>query len=193
MIKKSTLALAAAVAFHSAPGFAAGTSGSGTITFSATVIEGPCSISAADSNMTIDLGQVSQRMLNGPGKFSDSVPVVIHLTGCSFDEDTGTTPNPNGKLSKVAVQFLGTFTNTQLGKISSTGTATAVAVQLLESDGTTPVNLAATPSAANAKQLTGGGNELRYWARMSVVGGPGAVTSSTGSVQANVTYALAYL
>lgn len=192
MIKNTVLAAAIGLLALPAAGIAAGDMGQGTITFSGSVTEAPCSISAGDDKMTVDLGQVSKNMLNAPGKFSDSVPIEIHLAGCEFAPDTGVDANPTGKLSKVGVQFLGAVTNAALGKITNTGTATAVAVQLLNDDNTTPVTLGAAPTAANAVQLRDGSNVLRYFARLSVVGGPGPAASGTGSISASATYSLTY-
>lgn len=192
MIKKTILAAAIGLLALPAVGIAAGDMGQGTITFSGSVTEAPCSISTGDNDMTIDLGQVSKNMLNAPGKFSDSVPIEIHLAGCQFAQDTGANANPAGRLSKVGVQFLGAITNAALGKITNAGTATSVAVQLLDSDNLSPITIGAAPTAANAVQLRDGSNVLRYFARLSVVGGPGPAASGTGSISASATYSLTY-
>ncbi|MGB3820048.1 fimbrial protein [Achromobacter pulmonis] len=191
MIRKTVLATLAGVAITQPMAGSAADFGSGNLTFSATVTEAPCSLSAGDGNMVIDLGQISQRDLNGQDKFSASVPIDIHLTSCAFAADTGAGANPNGKLSKAAVQFVGNFHNASLGKLINTGTAKSVGIQLLGSDNNTPLVGGLALTAANAQQLSGASAVLRYFARLSVLGGPGSA-STPGSISASVTYALTY-
>ncbi|MGE8655878.1 MAG: fimbrial protein [Achromobacter sp.] len=191
MIRKTVLAALAGVALTQPITGSAADFGSGNLTFSATVTEAPCSISAGDGNMVVDLGQVSQNALNAPGKFSASVPIDIHLTGCTFAADTGAGANPNGKLSKVGVQFIGNFFNPTLGKLVNTGSAKSVSIQLLGSDNNTPLVGGLALTAANAQQLSGASAVLKYFARLSVLGGARAA-STPGSISASVTYALTY-
>lgn len=140
MFKKTLLATAtAAVLLGPVAAFAADF-GQGTITFTGSVTEAPCSIAAADSNLAIDLGQISQKNLAGAGKFSASVPITIHLTGCTFEADTGAGTNTNGKLSKVGVSFTGATSNPATGMLTNTGNAANVAVQILSKDNNTAIN-----------------------------------------------------
>ncbi|MCM2572814.1 fimbrial protein [Achromobacter xylosoxidans] len=186
MFKKTLLATAATAALLGpVAAFAAGDMGQGTITFTGSVTEAPCSISAADSNLAINLGQISKKILNGgANKFGTPVPVEIHLAGCNFEENTDKTL----KLSKVNVTFPGqTSTN---GMIPSTGDATGVAIQMMNADNTTAVDFSTTGAGGSvATQLhQGNGNMLSLFARIASTGT--AVTA--GSVAAKVTYMLDY-
>ncbi|WP_238876772.1 fimbrial protein [Achromobacter xylosoxidans] len=183
MFKKTLLATAATAALLGpVAAFAAGDMGQGTITFTGSVTEAPCSISAADSNLAIDLGQISKKVLSGTGKFGTPVPVEIHLAGCNFEEDTTTKAL---KLSKVNITFPGQTSTT--GMIPNTGDATGVAIQMMNADNTTAVNFAT--GSAGTQMHQGNGNMLSLFARIA---NTGATAATAGSVAAKVTYMLDY-
>ncbi|EBW9463889.1 hypothetical protein CB413_29805 [Salmonella enterica subsp. enterica serovar Panama] len=83
----------------------------------------------------------------------------------------------------------------QRGEIKNTATdnpATKVAIQLLKSDASTPVDLTkTTPTESDADitlDTTSSSNQLKFFARMiSVAGG-----ATSGNVAATVTYKLKY-
>lgn len=184
MFKKTLLATAATAALLGpVAAFAAGDMGQGTITFTGSVTEAPCSISAADSNLAIDLGQISKKVLSGTGKFGTPVPVEIHLAGCNFEEDT---TSHALKLSKVNVTFPGQTSTT--GMIPNAGDATGVAIQMMNADNTTAVNFGTTGSVAT-QMHQGNGNMLSLFARIA---NTGATAATAGSVSAKVTYMLDY-
>ncbi|WP_238927861.1 fimbrial protein [Achromobacter xylosoxidans] len=184
MFKKTLLATATTAALLGpVAAFAAGDMGQGTITFTGSVTEAPCSISAADSNLAIDLGQISKKVLTGTGKFGTPVPVEIHLAGCNFEEDATTHAL---KLSKVNITFPGQTSTT--GMIPNTGDATGVAIQMMNADNTTAVNFATTGSTAT-QMHQGNGNMLSLFARIA---NTGATAATAGSVAAKVTYMLDY-
>ncbi|WZB76745.1 fimbrial protein [Achromobacter insuavis] len=132
MFKKTLLATATTAALLGpVAAFAVGEMGQGTINFTGTIIDAPCSIVAADTNMAIDLGQVALRDLKTVGAASAPVPIVIHLAGCSFDAVTPATNPATYKFSKVAVSFTGATTSAPQGQLANTGTATNIAVQLM--------------------------------------------------------------
>ncbi|CAB3851167.1 putative fimbrial-like protein YbgD [Achromobacter insuavis] len=191
MFKKTLLATATtAVLLGPVAAFAAGDFGQGTITFTGSVTEAPCTISPADSNLAVDMGQVSKKDLTATGKFSTSVPINIHMTGCTFDPDPappGGTGNANGKLSKIGVTFIGTSATPNSGHLTNTGNAPNVVVQLLDKDNTTPIKIGTAPTAANAQQMTAGGNVLNFFARLMATG-----AGAAGSINSTVTYSLTY-
>ncbi|MFM9870548.1 fimbrial protein [Achromobacter xylosoxidans] len=95
MFKKTLLATAATAALLGpVAAFAAGDMGQGFINFTGSVTEAPCSILAADSNLAIDLGQVSKNALATADSHGNSVPIEIHMTGCSFAAPSGGAPPP---------------------------------------------------------------------------------------------------
>ncbi|CUI30367.1 fimbrial protein [Achromobacter sp. 2789STDY5608621] len=191
MFKKTLLATATTAALLGpVAAFAAGDFGNGTITFTGSVIEAPCSISAADTNMTIDMGQVSKKDLTATGKFSTSVPINIHMTGCTFDADPAPpagTGNANGKLSKIGVTFQGTSATPASGLLTNIGGAANVVVQLLNKDNNTPINIGTPATAANAQQMTASNGVLNFFARLMATGVGGA-----GSINSTATYSLTY-
>lgn len=93
MIKKTLLATATSAALLGPlAASAAGDMGQGTITFTGSVTEAPCSITGADTNLTINLGQISKKTLTTATSYSPSVPMEIHLNGCQFGAATGAPP-----------------------------------------------------------------------------------------------------
>lgn len=181
MFKKTLLAtVTTAALLGPVAAFAAGEMGQGTITFTGSVTEAPCSVSAADTNLAIDLGQVSKNLLTGTGKFGTAVPIEIHLTGCSFAAATGNTAAP---LSKVSVSFPGLTSTT--GMVPNTGNATNVAIQMLNRDNT---NLNFTTGSSETEMRNGDGS-LQLFARIA---SNSATAAGSGSVTAKVTYMLNY-
>ncbi|EAX4622147.1 long polar fimbrial protein LpfA [Salmonella enterica subsp. arizonae] len=201
MFRKSLISAATLVIMTgTAPVFAAD-AGGGTITFSGSVIEAPCSIVPDSQNIQVNLGQVSAKSLKTAGATSSAVPVTINLTGCSFEPPPVTPPTDGttGNYSKVAVVFPdapapeandGTLTNGEIRNMATDNPAGNVAIQLLKSDASTPVDLTQNNPTTGDIQLdtTSSGNQLKFFARMiSKVG-----TATPGNVGATVTYKLKY-
>ncbi|ECC4968146.1 fimbrial protein [Salmonella enterica subsp. enterica serovar Bonariensis] len=194
MRNKITLAMALAGMMCGTSAFAAD-AGGGQIIFSGSVIDAPCSIVPESQNIQVNLGQVSAKSLKAAGATSSAVPIIINLTGCSFD----TPPSGGGtNYSKVAVDFPGvpapetsdgTLDNGEIKNMASNSPATKVAIQLLKSDASTPVKLDTPPANGDINlDTTSGNNQLKFFARMiSVAGG-----ATSGSVGATVTYKLKY-
>ncbi|EKS5646080.1 fimbrial protein, partial [Salmonella enterica] len=163
--------------------------GQGTIQFTGSVIDAPCSIPSDSQNIQVDLGQVNLKRLDAENKHSDAVPVTINLTGCSFTEGDAGKP---AKLSKVAVTFPGVQTPSaeaakKNGEIvnGASDAATNVVIQLLKADGTSPVDLSnATPPTEGDIQLdaTSSTNKLQFFAQILATG-----TATAGNVGATVT------
>ncbi|EDR9714026.1 fimbrial protein [Salmonella enterica subsp. diarizonae] len=199
MRNKIILAMAAAGMMCAIPAFAGvisppTDSGNGTITFSGSVIEAPCTISPVSQNILVDLGQVSTASLTEDGKTSpDPAKIEISLRGCAFEETAnfagvpGTDP---GQKSKVDVEFSNLIAvEATKGTIKNTAAdpATNVNIQLLRSDKTTPFNLTTGAVDTTATQLTPGNNTVTFWARMIASG-----KATHGNVGATITYKLKY-
>ncbi|EAB5741133.1 long polar fimbrial protein LpfA [Salmonella enterica subsp. enterica] len=200
MRNKIILAMTAAGIMCATSAFAADIpttdAGGGTMTFSGSVIDSPCSIVPDSQNIKVDLGQVSMKSLSEADKYSSSVPVTISLTGCSF-EDLGKSPASGAtNYSKVAVTFPGVMPpkggDLTKGEIANTAgnPAANVAIQLLKGDGVNPVDLSnTTPTTGDITLDTSSAtNKLNFFARMIAVGG----AASQGAVGATVTYKLKY-
>ncbi|HAT1685414.1 TPA: fimbrial protein [Klebsiella oxytoca] len=200
MFKKSVLAVTVVAAMMSAapvwaadPAPSTGPFGSGTIHFTGTITNSPCSIAPGDEALTVSFGQVSRKVLKNEGDFSPSQPIVIHLTGCSFDPDTpptGGTANPVGAMSRVQVSFGNTAVITGSHAFANTAggadAAQNVGVQLLESNNSTIIE---PNTASAAQQLQAGDNQLKFFARLLAVGG----AATPGNFDASVNYTLTYL
>ncbi|EHX7008896.1 TPA: fimbrial protein [Salmonella enterica] len=197
MRNTTIIAMAAAGMMCGTSAFAAD-AGGGQITFSGSVIEAPCSIVPDSQNIQINLGQVSAKSLKTAGATSSAVPVTINLTGCSFDDTSGNQP-PATNYSKVAVVFPdapapetgdGTLGNGEIKNMAADNPAGKVAIQLLKSDASTPVDLTKNNPTDGDIQLdtASSGNQLKFFARMISVAG----TATPGNVGATVTYKLKY-
>lgn len=168
--------------------------GGGTITFSGSVIDAPCSIVPESQNIQVKLGQVSMKSLDSANSHSDAVPVTINLTGCSFDTPTNTSDPV--KYSKVAVTFPNAYTpaggDATKGEIANAASNPAenVVIQLLQGDGISPVDLTKTSPTAGDIQLdvTSATSKLQFYARMMTL----TAAAKAGSVGATVTYKLHY-
>ncbi|ECC6922165.1 long polar fimbrial protein LpfA, partial [Salmonella enterica] len=196
MRNKIILAMAAAGMMCASSAFAAAIpttdAGGGTMTFTGSVIDAPCSIVPDSQNIKVDLGQVSMKSLSTADKYSSSVPVTISLTGCSFEAAPGTPPTDGttGNYSKVAVTFPGVMPppggDLTKGEIANTANSPAanVAIQLLKGDGVNPVDLSkTTPTTGDITLDTSSAtNKLNFFARMITVGG----AASQGAVSATV-------
>ncbi|EHT0498640.1 fimbrial protein [Salmonella enterica] len=168
--------------------------GGGTITFSGSVIDAPCSIVPESQNIKVNLGQVSLKTLDAANKYSSAVPVTINLTGCSFEAPTNTSDPV--KYSKVAVTFPDAHApaggDATKGEIANDAPDAAenVVIQLLQSDASTGVDLTKLNPTTGGIQLdtTSATSKLQFYARMMTLTG----AAKAGSVGATVTYKLHY-
>ncbi|HFW1990924.1 TPA: fimbrial protein [Salmonella enterica subsp. enterica serovar Saintpaul] len=167
--------------------------GGGTITFTGSVTNAPCSIDPNDEKLTVNLGQVSMKQLSEKDKTSDPVDIKIHLNSCQFEATTTSPPNPDyGQLSKVDVMFDNyNSASAATGILNNDGSATNVGIQLLDASGK-PVNLTTTPTASTAHQLTGATGELTFKARMINNAAATGSSAGAGTVAATVNYKLKY-
>ncbi|EDU9608293.1 fimbrial protein [Salmonella enterica] len=198
MRNKITLAMAIVGMMSTVPAFAAPIAttdaGQGTIQFTGSVIDAPCSIVPSDQNIKVNLGQVSLKTLDAANKYSSAVPVTINLTGCSFEAPTNTSDPV--KYSKVAVTFPDAHApaggDATKGEIANDAPDAAenVVIQLLKSDASTGVDLTKLSPTTGDIQLdtTSATSKLQFYARMMTLTG----AAKAGSVGATVTYKLHY-
>ncbi|ENE2008301.1 fimbrial protein [Salmonella enterica] len=198
MRNKITLAMAIVGMMSTVPAFAAPIAttdaGQGTIQFTGSVIDAPCSIVPESQNIKVNLGQVSLKTLDAANKYSSAVPVTINLTGCSFEAPANTSDPV--KYSKVAVTFPDAHApaggDATKGEIANDAPDAAenVVIQLLQSDASTGVDLTKLSSTAGDIQLdtTSATSKLQFYARMMTLTG----AAKAGSVGATVTYKLHY-
>ncbi|EBT2589115.1 long polar fimbrial protein LpfA, partial [Salmonella enterica] len=190
MRNKITLAMAIVGMMSTVPAFAAPIAttdaGQGTIQFTGSVIDAPCSIVPGDQNIKVNLGQVSLKTLDAANKYSSAVPVTINLTGCSFEAPA--TGETTVKYSKVAVTFPDAHApaggDATKGEIANDAPDAAenVVIQLLQSDASTGVDLTKLNPTTGDIQLdtTSATSKLQFYARMMTLAG----AAKAGSVGA---------
>ncbi|ECG8814825.1 long polar fimbrial protein LpfA [Salmonella enterica] len=198
MRNKITLAMAIVGMMSTVPAFAAliatTDAGQGTIQFTGSVIDAPCSIVPESQNIKVNLGQVSLKTLDAANKYSSAVPVTINLAGCSFEAPT--TGDTTVKYSKVSVTFPDAHVpaggDATKGEIANDAPDAAenVVIQLLKSDASTGVDLTKLSPTTGDIQLdtTSATSKLQFYARMMTLSG----AAKAGSVGATVTYKLHY-
>lgn len=148
--------------------------GHGTVTFTGSIIDAPCSISPDSSDQTVDLGQVSNLALKDGGK---SVPqnFVIKLLQCDTTTKKTVTTTFAGTASAANPDLLG-IQGTAKGASVGITTDTGVLVKLGE------------PSPAQA--LLNGDNNLTFSAYLQ--GDGASATIVPGQFQAIASFALDY-
>ncbi|EAS1948210.1 long polar fimbrial protein LpfA [Salmonella enterica] len=201
MFRKTLITTATFVAVMSAvPAFADVVAnkdfGGGTINFTGSVTNAPCSIDPNDENLTVKLGQVSMKKLSAKGDTSDPVDIKIHLNSCQFDVSASPAPDPDyGKLSKVDVMFDNPVSDSPttgvLKNTAASDAATNVGIQILDAKGQ-PLDLTKVPTKETAQQLTGANGEINLKARMINNSGSTSAAATTGAVAATVSYKLKY-
>lgn len=118
--------------------------GGGTITFTGSIIEAPCSISHENAEQTIDLGQISNVTLANGGK-SQPRPFKIMLENCALTTK-----------KTVTTTFTGPAGNSD--RVGIAGTAKGASIAIV--DGAYNIVKLGTPSVAQA--LQDGNNNLSF-------------------------------
>ncbi|MCK7148441.1 fimbrial protein [Enterobacter bugandensis] len=171
------LVIAAAVASCFAMGAAnAADQGHGTVTFTGSIIDAPCSISPDTIDQTVDLGQVSDSALAANSNTGTSVPrnFQIKLENC----DTTT-------FKSVTSTFTGGEGSTA-DHLGITGTASGASVALTDAAGTL-IKLG-EPTAQH--QLQDGNNTLMFSAYLQ--GDGASATIVPGDFTSIADFTLAY-
>ncbi|EHO0178200.1 fimbrial protein [Salmonella enterica] len=164
--------------------------GHGTLHFTGSVINSPCSIAPGDEDIDVPLGQIANKVLEAGAGYSLTQPITIHLQNCDLTPRPGVTSGSGSvdypAFSKVSVQFAGSADAKNADLYANTGTAQGVGIRLMD---TMAGNLPLTANAASAEHgLTSGDNMLKFGARLEKNGDAVA----TGTVAADVTYAMIY-
>lgn len=164
--------------------WAAVDTGQGTLHFTGSVIDSPCSVAPGDEDIDVPLGQISNKVLSGTSAaYSQTQPITIRLHDCVFADNSA---------PKVTVKFAGTADSQNAQLYANTGTAQGVGIRLMDTmAGNIPLK-ANDPSAERV--LTLGENLLKFGARLEAVSGSGSGsgTIATGTVAADVTFSFDY-
>lgn len=149
--------------------------GSGTVTFTGSIIEAPCSIAPGEENQEVPLGQISNVTLENGGA-SSSQPFTIELEGCNLADD-----------NQVTVTFNGTEAlngGAPTGLLQITGDASGAAVKIMNASGT-QINV----NSGNTQNYVEGNNTLKFQAALQGFQG---VSPVPGNFQAVTNFTLAY-
>ncbi|WP_455812648.1 fimbrial protein [Pseudomonas graminis] len=152
-----SLALGMASFAHAAP---AVDQGHGSITFTGSIIEAPCSIAPESVDQTVSLGQVSNVALENKGS-STPQSFEILLSGCDLTK---------GEKS-VSATFTGSAGTTD-GMLGMTGTAKGASIAMTDGSG----KLIKLGEATSAKALQDGNNKLQFAAYLQGDGASEGIT-----------------
>ena len=151
----------------------------GTVNFNGNILGNTCTISingaVAPAVATVNLLPAKDSDLSATGKTTNLTPFDISLTKC-----VGGT--------KASAYFESGSNTDAGGRIRNTGTATNVALELVDSERANAAILTITDQAANQrKSIVNGNATLKYGVRYYALG-----TATTGTVRGAVTYNIIY-
>ncbi|MGL5384341.1 MAG: fimbrial protein [Serratia sp. (in: enterobacteria)] len=151
--------------------------GSGTVTFTGSIIDAPCSITPESVDQTVPLGEISNAALAKGGNTGESNPRTfdIKLENCDTTTLKTVTTTFSGGASEYNAEWLGL-----------NGTAKGAGIILASQNGG-DLKLGV---ASDAQQLVDGDNTLRFSARLK--GGGESATIVPGSFQSVADFTLAY-
>lgn len=149
--------------------------GQGAVKFTGAIIDAPCSISPESVDQTVELGQVSNSLLNKGGK-STPKAFTINLEHCEIEKDK----------NNVSVTFTSVESATQKGLLSISGQASGASIAITDGGGKL-VELG-KPSPLTA--VNEGNSALRFAAYLQGEGAPSIVVP--GDFTAVADFTLAY-
>ncbi|MFC5527344.1 fimbrial protein [Rhodanobacter ginsengisoli] len=175
-----TLLSAALIASFGFAAFAPSTAraSDGTITINGQVNAATCTVAVTGtSGSTVTLPTVATTVLGAAGNTAGQTAFSIGLTGCSSG------------VTKAATYFEAGPNVNAAGRLNNSGLASNVNVQLVNSDGTTPIVIgsAAPSSGVGSFAVSGGTATLNYFARYYATGAAGP-----GDVATSVTFSMVY-
>jgi type 1 fimbria pilin len=144
--------------------------GSGTVTFTGSIINAPCSIAPESADQTVNLGSVSNKAL-ADGHKSSPQNFNIKLQDCDL---TGLAKNT------ITATFTGAPSKANANNLGMSGTASGAAIVL--SQGGTDIKLGEPTTAI---KVSDGSNILAFTAYLQ---GESTTTTPTGGGTATTTY-----
>ncbi|AVN35465.1 fimbrial protein [Serratia marcescens] len=177
-MKLNKIMIAAVIAFG-ASSAAYADQGHGTVTFTGSIIDAPCSITPETVDQTVDLGQVSNVALKDGGK-STPRQFSIDLENCELNS------SGVGKNNTVSVTFTGMESAADNGRLGITGTAQGASIAI--TDGAGQVIELGKPT--KAQELQNGNNTLSFAAYLQ--GDNASAGVVPGDFQSVADFTLAY-
>lgn len=158
-------------------------SNNGSVTFTGSIIDAPCSISADTVHQDVELGAISQSMLEGEGQ-STPTPFTIKLENCAFEADAGAGGGSARLNNGVSITFTGRPNDTNTSLLALDGDAAGAGVVL--TDGLQKV--ISLGNATPLGELTQGTNNIKFYAYLK--GADKTVT--TGEFTSTASFTLDY-
>lgn len=161
--------------------FGANVQANNTITFIGEVSDQTCevTINGNASNPTVLLPTVSKADLASAGSTAGETPFTIAVSGCTVNAT---------QASPISTVFVGNNL-TNAGNLGNTGTATNVALQILDGVGGAGVDLTGSAAVAGLN-VAAGETTASYDFAVQYISETGNATS--GSVTSSVQYAVSY-
>ncbi|CAI1948726.1 Fimbria A protein precursor [Serratia fonticola] len=158
--------------------FANADSGHGTVSFTGSIIDAPCSIDPQNVDQTVELGQISTSALENSGQ-STPQNFTIKLTNCNV-----------ATLKSVSAKFTGAEGMTK-GLLGITGTAKGASIGITDGAG----KVIALNTATDVQNLQNGDHNLTFAAYLQGDGkvGDDDVTIVPGEFKGVTNFTLAYL
>lgn len=156
----------------------------GQINVTGKVIDTTCSVDAGSGNVQVTLPNVDKSLLQNPGSYTGITPFSVKVSGCTGSGSTGA--------DAVSIAFVPDANVDLNGNLANTGSAGAVAVQLLDKN-QQPINVhsdsySAQVARGESTDVAGGDVDLKYFARYySAAGG-----ATAGDVAAQANFQLIY-
>lgn len=175
---KNTVALAISASLLSASlsAIADTEGGSGTIHFTGSIIDAPCSIAPESIDQTVELGIVTKKAFKKVGDHSTAATGEIKLVDCDLSNGT------EAPFSKVSITFTGTADTTVKDLLRNDADAQGVGVRLMDKEGKSiALNTAQEYPLSNSPVIA-------YQAYMEST----AADVTVGDVKADVTFKLTY-
>ncbi|HBV3482675.1 fimbria A protein [Klebsiella pneumoniae] len=163
----------------SSAAFADVNGGSGTIHFTGTVIDAPCSIAPESIEQTVELGSVALSSLKTAGSHSRPATGEIKLVDCTLTSVEG---DETTTYSKVGVTFSGIPDATVAALLANDSSAQGVGVRLLDQDGK------AIELGSETEYPLGNGATIIYQAYVEANGN----TVTAGDIRSDATFKLNY-
>lgn len=161
-------------------------SGSGSVTFTGSIIDAPCSIDPASVDQEVPLGQIASAALKNGGK---STPQFfdIKLQNCSLvDDNAGGSIDTRAAASAVSITFGGPSANPTNNLLAISGDAKGAGVAIEDMTG----NRVTLGDPTASQTLIEGDNTLQLSAYLVGLGDDSAI--ETGEFQAVSNFTLAY-
>ncbi|KGQ23984.1 hypothetical protein JP33_10015 [Gallibacterium anatis CCM5995] len=171
----TTLVLATSVT-----AFAADNSKDGTVNFNGKLVENTCAVNANSQNLTVQLPTLPTRLLPAANDTAGLTLFQIQLDNCN---------NQKARAYFVPTPDKVDLTSGRLKNTASSGAATNVQVQLLDSDTTTVIDVIKNSGSQGSKLQTinDSNKKLNYYARYYATG-----ETKAGTVTAAVDYYVDY-